>query len=260
MKKIKNKGELTTQQIVVITILMASFAVLLFLLFRLNLGEQTNAEICHNSVVLKDKSLLGSSLNCRTSYVCISGGEKCNEINPTQTFEIDLSKDDETVKNQTMKAIADEMAQCWWMFGEGEFVYTKGISWVENTACAVCSSVKFDETLGNNKITYQEFYEYLEKTKKDASQTYLMYLYGESSLSSLPLKEDFFKKDIDMNERYVIYTGITKEGVFTLNIFGVLWESLTFERPDLNVKFLPPVPEKSSEMKNSKCGQFVTKA
>ena len=57
MIKMNKKGELTTHQLVGLIILIVSFAVILFLLFRLNLGETTNKEICHNSVIMKGKSI-----------------------------------------------------------------------------------------------------------------------------------------------------------------------------------------------------------
>lgn len=51
------KGELTTQQLVMLIILILSFAVILFFIFRLNLGGTTNKEICHDSVVKKNQVL-----------------------------------------------------------------------------------------------------------------------------------------------------------------------------------------------------------
>jgi len=47
------KAELTTQQIVTIIILIISFAVILFFIFRMNFGEIEKKEICHNSVLAK---------------------------------------------------------------------------------------------------------------------------------------------------------------------------------------------------------------
>ena len=207
------KGELTTQQIVGLIILIASFAIILILIFRLDLRETTNKEICHNSVILKSKSLVGGELDCRTSYVCISGGGECEGINPTETVEIDMKGTEEEIKNRTMKSIADEMADCWWMFGEGKVDYVdKGLGY----NCAICSIVKFDSLIYNNKnlaIDYQKFYEYLEKEQKDSTQTYLKYFYGVFDVNSF--KEEIQKQSginvgsdpILFNERFSIVTG-----------------------------------------------------
>lgn len=138
------KGELTTQQLVGLIILIASFAVVLFFLFRLNLGESSDKEICHNSVVMQSQSTLKTgSLDCKTSYVCISGGGNCEEFNPTATINV-------KTKEETLKAIADAISDCWWMFGEGKVDYV-GYSWAVDyfvgTNCAICSIIKFDEQI-----------------------------------------------------------------------------------------------------------------
>jgi len=138
----KKSGELTTQQLVGIIILIASFAVILFLLFRLNLGETSNKEICHNSVVLKSQSKISSgSLNCKTSYVCIGGN--CEDF----ISSIDVSA---KTKDEIIEAIQSEIKDCWWMFGEGKIDYV-GYSWkidyLVGTNCALCSVIKFGESV-----------------------------------------------------------------------------------------------------------------
>ena len=84
----QTKGELTTQQIIILIIAITSFVIVLFLLFRLNLGETTKREICHNSVVLKGKSLFptGVSLDCHTEYICLSKTNKCDKIDGVIIF------------------------------------------------------------------------------------------------------------------------------------------------------------------------------
>ena len=207
MKLLKNKnGEITTQQIVMLIILITSFVVILFFFFRLNLGEVSNKEICHNSVVLKGKSITGfGKLDCKTNYLCISGGEKCEGINPTQTIKVDSDN-----KNETMKAIADEMVDCWWQFGEGKVDY-EGEDW-EGYHCAVCSSVKFDEKLKENKISYKDLFEYLEKTKKSESQTYLQYLFGVLKSEEFTDENKYiienYNNPFSFDERYSIITGL----------------------------------------------------
>ena len=87
----KKKAELTTKQLVTIIILITSFIIILFLFFRLNLGPVNDKEICHNSVIMKSKSLPGQgALNCKTSYVCISGGGECEDFDEDEKIEIDL--------------------------------------------------------------------------------------------------------------------------------------------------------------------------
>lgn len=205
------KGELTTQQLIGLIILIVSFGVILFLIFRLDLGETSKKEICHNSVLLKDKSLdFGSSyLDCTTSYICISGGGNCEGFSSDSVIKIDMSED---IENQVMEAIADEMADCWWMFGEGEVNY-KGTDW-DGYHCAICSDIKFDSALqtefDKGLFTYEAFYDYLANTKKSDSQTYLRYLYEVNNV------EDALKKNkkiissetIYAEKKYSVITGL----------------------------------------------------
>ena len=121
----KKRAALTTRQIVILTILIISFIIILFLLFRLNLSGQSEQQICHNSVVQRGSSILSLSdtvpLNCRTHYVCISTTSKCEGEESRMPTPDDII----TVKseNELYKALADEMATCWWMYGEGEVDY-----------------------------------------------------------------------------------------------------------------------------------------
>ena len=201
---------MTTQQIVLLIILIASFSIILFFFFKLNLGEETQKTICRNSVILKGSvvsSLSGGSLDCRTNYLCISGGGKCEGINPTETVKVDPDN-----KNEVLKAIADEMADCWWMFGEGKIDY-EGEDW-SGYHCAICSIIKFDNSIQNeiSEINYQELYSYLKDTPKDKTHSYLSYLYDSNSIDEvkarLEVKEFKFSESFSTNERYVILTGL----------------------------------------------------
>ncbi len=210
------KGELTTQQIVILIIVITSFSIILLLLFRLNLGETSNKEICHNSVVLKSKGKgLVGKLDCKTNYVCISGGGKCEGISPTITVKVNPDNRDEI-----MKAIADEMADCWWMFGEGKMDYIDFEVFKKKVACAICSIVKFDEKIQEaqeEEITYEEFLNSLT-VLRDNSESYLHYFYDVYTVEDLlakfkVIREDYKSKTVSLTEKYVIRTGETKTSV-----------------------------------------------
>jgi len=141
--KINNKGELTTQQLVMLIILIISFVVILFLLWRLNLGEETQKEICHNSVVMvaKGKGFIGE-LDCKTNYICISGGDECEGFVSTSTIKANTEK-------EITDALQKEVSDCWWMFGEGKIDYLKTLEKgaLGKTNCAICDTIKFDKTI-----------------------------------------------------------------------------------------------------------------
>jgi len=268
-KKIKNKtAELTTQQLVTLIVLIVSFAVILILLFRLNLGEITDKEICHNSVIMKAQSKLKSgALDCRTNYVCISGGEKCDDFNPSITVDINMNQEEEKIKNDTMKAIANEMADCWWMFGEGKVDYIglniEGVITGE-VNCALCSIISFDENVQEfmgEEVKVSDFYEYLKSFKKDG-KNYLSYLYGANQVKDLGLPDEY----IDFKNQYAIMTGIGKIGILkeTGNWFASafdafnLYLSITPKFKDYGV--IPVTIKEQSKINEMKCSEFITKA
>jgi len=246
------KAELTTKQLVMIIILIVSFIIVLFLLFRLNLGETTNKEVCHNSVVLKGRSPLGGSLDCRTNYLCISGGEDCEGIPTTSTIEVDPSK--EETKNEIMKALADEMTDCWWMFGEGKIDYVSAGTFTK-VACSICSIVEFDEKLHGISVSYEEFYNYLKTTPKTKTQTYIQYLYATDTLEDFG--EDFHPENylggtLEFDKTYFILTGMAEEGVLTPR--WKIWETEATPQP---VVILERTQENYNEIE---CDIFLTKA
>lgn len=219
--KINNKGELTTQQIVGIIILITSFVIILFLLFRLNLGAETNQEICRNSVILKGGSPLPGnavSLNCHKNYECITSDGTCDG----------LTKPDKTLKansaEEVYQGLAGSMANCWWMFGEGKIDYVQGET-LKNNYCSICSQVLLDNSLGNiqgisdGKIDKDGFYDYLSRTKMPRSdKTYLEYIFGTNDLVSL--KRQIMESanntgrvqtfgNLNVNKQYFVVMGIT---------------------------------------------------
>ena len=244
MKRKSCKGELTTQQIVILIVAIASFAIILFLLYRLNLSETSDEQICHNSVVLKsqEKIPLGAKLDCNTKYICISGGGKCENFDAIKTVNIDLKKED--AKEEIMKSLAEEMATCWWMFGEGKIRYAG------NGDCAICSAIMFDSEILNYieedesfRISYGDFYNYLNELDKN-SETYFTYLYSSYNVDIFQENVAHLKIDLDENfilgdGRYNIVTGIITDAIF-----------------------LPVYYVKSDQMSKlePKCNKFVTKA
>lgn len=248
-RKMKKRGEITTKQIVTLIILILSFSVILFLIFRLDLGNKSNAEICRNSVLLKSKSALSQgSLDCRTSYTCIGGD--CEGFSATN--EIDAR-----TKNETLNALAEEMEQCWWMFGEGEVEYSD-TSAFEKLSCSVCSIIQFDEDLTQKigSVPYEEFYSYLENNQKSNSQTYLQYLYSVSQLDALENlnPENYLENELDPNKEYFILTGIAEDGYFTTR---APWNILETPFESQPVIILENTPENYERVG---CEEFVTKA
>lgn len=231
LKKSK-KAELTTQQIVILIVLVMSFVVILYFLFRLNLGETSEKEICHNSVVMKGNPVLSKGevpLNCQRTYVCITKDGSCETMTNPNIKKV------ETLP-EIYRVLADEMADCWWMFGEGKVKYVKG-KLLEWHYCSICTQLAFDDSIDNDfegieegKIDQDDFYDYLTETSmSEGGETYTEYFFGTNDIPG-------FKADIgghenntegattfgtiNLDEQYFVTTGIISEVGKTWKILG----------------------------------------
>ena len=151
------KGELTTTQIVTVIILIMSFAVILFFLYRLGFQSENQKEICRNSVELKAKDILGvSSLNCKTEYFCITEKDKCSQDSGAEIVR--------GSKVEISKKVGDSAYDCFWQYGEGEkkFVDWSFFNYVgDHKACGICS--KF--SLNGVSINKEDALSYISSNK-----------------------------------------------------------------------------------------------
>jgi hypothetical protein len=203
------RAEMTTQQIVMLVILLTSFAVLLFFILGLNIPDISQKEICQSSVQLAGKESFFGKIDCKTDYICISGGGECKDFTAKTTKKVDLN-DKENIENNVMRILADEMVDCWWMFGEGKVNYANKDA-TDKIVCAVCAEIAFDEKLREkvSLIPYDKFKNFLKTTikNKDTKQTYFDYLEGNFARDN-----SYWALSINLNEKYGIYTGRNYDG------------------------------------------------
>ena len=206
----KNKrGEMTTQQIVILIILIASFAVILYFIFSFNFGKNTDAELCHNSVVTRGNSILPADsvpLQCQRNYICFSNTRNCDSRNAIGVEVIKVNS-----KAELFREMGENLATCWWMMGEGQVEYVEK-ELISSTHCTICSQVYFDESLRKingleNGIDREDFFNYLENNQYSNSQTYSEYLYNTEDFTP----EDVEFGNIDFEEVYFSLVGLPSE-------------------------------------------------
>ena len=223
-KKQDKKGELTTTHLVGLIVLIASFAIILFFIFRLNPFDVTQAEICHNSLVLKDKGkgFIGE-IDCRSNYVCVSGND-CESF-PT-TKNVRISSDPQKIK----KFLAEELAQCWWTFGEGKLDFSN----VDDDTCARCSIIRFDESLSQEtpSIPLSKLYSFLATEEFEGEETYLSYLYGTSTVPRFKEKMNLISGIFDVETMTI---DLTKDQVIVIGVNSKIKTLIGGE------KFIPPL-------------------
>ena len=212
------KGEMSTQQIVVLIILIASFSILLFFLARLNLGQTTEREVCRNSVLIRGSSVLPTDsipLNCQRSYLCLTSDGSCESLTKPRKKKVQT-------KDEVYEVLANELADCWWMFGAGEIDYV-GTDLLKNNDCSICTQVAFDDSIKDifetGEIDEEYFYNtYLEnKNVPGKDETYTEYLYGSKDFSEV--HEGNFK-NLDLNNQYYVMMGIKSKVSTALWVTG----------------------------------------
>jgi len=219
MKITKNrKAELTTKQLVMIIVLIVSFIIILFLIFRLDLGKTTEKEICHNSVVTRGSSVLpveSVPLKCQRSYVCITADNTCEAMTKP------IKKKAKT-QEEVYDILAEQLVDCWWMFGEGEINYV-GKDMIGKLYCSICAQVAFDDSLNDifpeGEIDKEAVYTYMQENNYLEDKTYLSYLYDTNDLNGLRTElnnQNIEFGPIDMAQQYYIMMGITSD----VNVLG----------------------------------------
>jgi len=136
-------------------------------------------------------------------------------------------------KEEVYATLADEMATCWWMFGEGKFDYVGKNFWKKENYCSICDQISFDNSLKKisefkeGRIDKDDVYDYLAKTQYSEKQTYSDYLFGTNDLNAL--KTALSKNQnaevnfgtIDFEKQYYVMMGITSE------VSGRVWKLAT---------------------------------
>lgn len=192
---ISGKKGIAAEQLVVIILVIASFMLIAGAVTRaMAKADDKQAEnLCRNSLALRattainsDGSLVESNLKL-APVLC-------------KTIDKKVSGDREEIKQQ----LANSMARCWWMFGEGRYeeILDKGalvpaffnLDKAEND-CFVCSTALINED-SLEPITPEEFYRYLSTTKYPAvkDKTYLEYIQEYGGPGSLVLLENIMPR------------------------------------------------------------------
>ncbi|MEM3074792.1 MAG: hypothetical protein QW727_02525 [Candidatus Pacearchaeota archaeon] len=161
------KGDITSTQIVVIIVLIVSFLVILYFFYLLYFNSSiVDKESCHTSVIAKATlpeprgvRLGDFSLACKTEKVCITtkslvDGNCRGELGKSYITER-VSKNSKENNREINSILADKMAECWAMMGEGKIsVFSRELlSGEDELKCVICSRISFDrDSVNEGKI------------------------------------------------------------------------------------------------------------
>lgn len=214
----KKRAEMTTQQIVILVVLIASFAVILLFFSKLNFGSESQKEVCHNSVIMRAKTP-GEMvpLNCQREYVCISMKNSCDKMTNAKVYKV-------KTEDEVYDVLANELADCWWMFGEGKVDYV-GKDTLPGLYCSLCSQIAFDnstkEIFGGETFEKIRLHDYMANVERTNGESYSEYLYGTNDLEDVSGGLSF--GEINLSKNYYAMMGVTsKIGNFQCSVWGAI--------------------------------------
>ncbi len=216
MLGLNRKGEdSTTWTIITAILIILAFAGLFVWIggsFKTFAGGSTDTEICRLSVLQKAKYKIGETPILDTDLRC-----------PTKNLNILYGKDEKisgeeniVVKNQNdvKRAIADEMFDCWYKFGNGEIDFVKGkFDPGDDKTCFVCTDIRFGKNLVastaiGNRI--EHFEDYLSQTGIPGRDiTYWEYFGGK-----IEAENNQPNINIKLDEPQIVVFAVVKEGTW----------------------------------------------
>jgi len=194
--KVKNKkAAISVEFIIILVILVVSFAVILLFYYAFDWKGGIDKEACHQSVIYKatvpdllEKKAIEIPLNCQTEKICISESSKkgaCDGDYLGEKYEIiNLKETDENKRNNEInQIIADKLYDCWWMMGQGKVqLYSRDFS--QKKTCVICTRIAFSKELQDKTEKIPGLLRYLSSPYNkipNSEQTYWMFLTNSNS-------------------------------------------------------------------------------
>ncbi len=216
MLGLNKKGEdSTTWTIITAILIILAFAGLFVWIgggFKTFAGGATDTEICRLSVLQKAKYKIGETPILDTDLRC-----------PTKNLNILYGKDEKIrgeenivakSQNDVKRAIADEMFDCWYKFGNGEVDFVKGrFDLGDDKTCFVCTDIRFGKNLVSstaigNRI--DNFEDYLSQTGIPGRDiTYWEYFGGR-----IEAENNQPNINIKLDEPQTVVFAVVKEGTW----------------------------------------------
>jgi len=138
-RQIQKKAQ-TELKTMILIIIVSTVIIWLFYgkIFPL-LGQQNDKAKCQRSIWLSAMSKKATGGNPLASPDC-APGEVLIKYD-------DVVEDGKINQDKAHKIIADAMARCWWMAGEGKYDPFSNWNYKEKPLCLICDTIKFDEPL-----------------------------------------------------------------------------------------------------------------
>ena len=164
-------------------LLVLSFLIILLLIMRFGWKEESQTQICHQSVVIRASTVyegtqtLDLPLKCKTEKICltIGGRQNCEEDFLGEKYDkIEIKgKTQKEKQDEINKILSTKLEECWWMMGGAQKLNVYGRQAATQRYCNICSRIAFSKELkqefnnqlkGTNKYLLTEKSQYIEGT------------------------------------------------------------------------------------------------
>lgn len=233
------KGELTSEQIVLIVLSLIGFAILLYFLIALNIEGKGEEQACKLALLARASApsevpFLKESLPvaCTTSKTCITGenGNCVQFFGNGKYTSVKVSDKDATAKIE--ETIANEYVKCWDTVGRGNLQVFGSLSdktqlTAAEPKCLICARIGVDG-VSDSALRNVNLDKFVKETKLPGSElTYQQSLaQGSNNINSDLIKDDDRTISIDgRNKEYaIVFMQITapKEGESAITILSGL--------------------------------------
>lgn len=238
VRSFRKKGQAPSQATLLIFSVAVIVALAVSLKFTIKAVEaQDLVQGCHFSVKLSswelkkdlfvmDWTILDSpfSLNCETLFT-----EVHKDSFVRAGYNEKLSEDSASRKEELKELVMSQMAECWYMYGEGNAKIHQAVDTKEDrTTCIVCSEIIPDKDVIEEEISLPGMYSYAASTDApppNSDKSYLQYFLTDTDRSGIDAAEIDSKRkaennDILLNQSYSIVFAVTDQTYYPTALFG----------------------------------------
>ncbi len=205
-KLIENKKGDFNVLIAMIVIIIAGIILIAFFAYLMIMSKSvSDTEKCRMSALAKWKSrIMGQEspvdLRCKTDFLMVYDGRVEKDGKVIQKLDTRLGND------QINRVIANEMYDCWYQLGAGNYDVLGGGS----SKCVVCAYVDFDESFRTDNARLSGLNEMLTKKIPGHNISYIDYM-SKGAISNEEIKGT--EINLDTSKSYVVtYIPISSKG------------------------------------------------
>jgi len=168
------KAQETTMAVLIIALAIAIILISAWGIYSKILKTKTDIEACRLSVLGKSHTKPGGKspleLRCGRVYVRFFNDKVISTINGRESKVkvpikgVKKEKFDELTDDIVFHVFAEELRNCWYKMGGGDYLPFDQQVMTSNSVCLVCSIIDFEKELKEQEISYEGFETYLNDT------------------------------------------------------------------------------------------------